>query len=67
VGCTNKPGVCPNLVLYEGEYVPLVFQEEFMTSTMKISAAVPELLADISNVDVEEVVEIESADEEEPN
>ena len=38
-----------------------------MTSTMKISATLPELLVDTSNVDVEEVVEIESADEEEPN
>ena len=46
--------------------MPLVFQEEFMTSTMEISIALLELLVDNSNVDVEvEVVDIESVNEEE--
>jgi len=54
------------LVLDEGKHVPLVFQEEFMTSTMEISIALLELLVDNSNVDVEvEVVDIESVNEEE--
>jgi len=62
----NKPKVCPHLGLDEGEHVPLVLQEEFMTSTVEISAALPELLIDNSNVDVDvEVVDVESADEEE--
>jgi len=65
---TNKPRVCPHLVQEEGEHVSLVFQEEFMTSTTEISARLPELLVDNSNVDVEvEVVDIEFDDEEEPD
>jgi len=64
---TNKPRVCPNFVFDEGEHVPVVFQEEFMTSTMKISVVLLELLVDNSNLNIEvEVVDIEYADEEEP-
>jgi len=52
----------------EGEHAPLVFQEEFMTSIMEISTAPPHLPVDNSNVNVEaEVVDVESADEDEPD
>jgi len=61
----NKPRVRHHLVLDEGEHVPLEFQEEFMMSTMEITAALLKLLVDNSNVDVKvEVVDIETADEE---
>jgi len=64
----NKPRVYPHLGVDEGEHVPLVFQEEFMTSTMEMSDALPNVLVDNSNVDIEvEVVDVEFADEHEPD
>jgi len=67
VGCTFKQ-TCPHLGVDEGEHVPLIFQEEFMTLTMEISTTLPNVLLDNSNVDVElEVVGVESFDEDEPD
>jgi len=64
----NKPRVCPHLGVDEGEHVLVVFQKEFMTSTMEISAALPNVFIDNSNVDVGvEVVDVESVDEDEPD
>ena len=64
----NKPRVYPHLGVDKGEQVPLVFQEEFMTSTMEMSDALLNVLVDNSNVDIEvEVLDVESADEDEPN
>jgi len=52
----------------EAEYVPLVFQEEFTTSTMEVFTALVELPIDNSNVDGKvEVFDIKSANEEESN
>jgi len=48
--------------------VPIVFQEEFMTSTIEISERRPQFLVSTSNVDQEvQGIDLESADEEEPN
>ena len=60
----NKPRVYPQYGVEEGEQLPLVFQEDFMTSTMEMSDALPNGLVDNANVDIEvEVVHVESADE----
>jgi len=64
----NKPRVYPHLGVDEGEQAPLVFQEEFMTSTVEMSDALPDVLVDNNHVDIEvEAVDVASADEDEPN
>jgi len=49
----------------DGENMPLVFPEEFMTPTIDISEVIPQFLIGTSNVDDEvQVVDVEPANKE---
>jgi len=67
VGRINKQTKVYPHIHSEGENVPLMFLEEFMTSTMEISETLPQFLVDTSDVDEEvEVVDIAPANKEDP-
>ena len=61
----NKSRVHPHVTVDGEDHVSFVFQEEYMTPTMDVSVALPDILVDTSNVDDEvEVVDVASDDEE---